>query len=97
MDNQPFKFETNPYHNLILKERKTLEISGVKCIDSFDAFEFLMDTSLGWMMVKGKELTLAKLDSEHGDVIIKGAIDSIEYVLNKKGGDKESLISRLFK
>ena len=25
------KFETNPYHNFICKERKLLELSGVKC------------------------------------------------------------------
>lgn len=41
-----FHFETNPYHNLSLKDRKVLELSGVKLIDSFDANEFLMDLSL---------------------------------------------------
>lgn len=52
-----FHFETNPYHNLSLKDRKVLELSGVKLIDSFDANEFLMDTSQGWMVVHGKDLT----------------------------------------
>ena len=56
-----------------------------------------MDTSQGWMVVHGKDLTLAKMDTDHGDVIIKGVIDSIEYITNKKGNGKESLISRLFK
>ena len=92
-----FHFETNPYHNLSLKDRKVLELSGVKLIDSFAANEFLMDTSQGWMVVHGKDLTLAKMDTDHGDVIIKGVIDSIEYITNKKGNGKESLISRLFK
>ena len=92
-----FHFETNPYHNLSLKDRKVLELSGVKLIDSFDANEFLMDTSQGWMVVHGKDLTLAQMDTDHGDVIIKGVIDSIEYITNKKGNGKESLISRLFK
>ena len=64
---------------------------------SFDANEFLMDTSQGWMVVHGKDLTLAKMDTDHGDVIIKGVIDSIEYITNKKGNGKDSLISRLFK
>ena len=49
------------------------------------------------MVVHGKDLTLAKMDTDHGDVIIKGVIDSIEYITNKKGNGKESLISRLFK
>ena len=92
-----FKFEANPYHNLVLKDRKNLEISGVKSIDSFDAEEFLIETSQGWMIVHGKELTLAKLDTENGDVIIKGMIQAIEYVSSKKGNTGESMFSRLFK
>lgn len=96
MDNNAIKFETNPYHNISLKDRKFLEISGVKCIDSFDANEFLMDTAQGWMVVHGKQLTLEKLDTDHGDVVIKGVIDAIEYLNNKKG-NKESFVSRLFR
>ena len=73
----PLRFETSPYHNVLLKDRKTLELSGVKQIDSFDSSEFLLETTLGWMLVSGKELTLGKLDTDHGDVIIKGNIDAI--------------------
>lgn len=91
------RFETNPYHNISLKDRKILEISGVKSIDSFDANEFLIDTSQGWMIVHGKELILSKLDTDHGDVIIKGIIDSIEYLTNKKSGNKESFVSKMFR
>lgn len=96
-DNNALRFETNPYHNISLKDRKVLELSGVKCIDSFDANEFLLDTSQGWMIIRGKELTLAKLDTDHGDVIIKGTIDAMEYITSKKGSGKESIISKMFK
>ena len=89
------KFETNPYHNFICKERKLLELSGVKNVERFDENEFVLETTLGWMMVKGSELSLNKLDTEHGDVIIKGNIDAIEYTTAHK--NKESLFSRLFK
>lgn len=92
-----FKFEANLYHNLVLKDRKNLEISGVKCIDRFDAQEFLIETNQGWMLVHGKELSLAKLDTENGDVIIKGMIHAIEYISNKKSNAGESIFSRLFK
>lgn len=95
--NNPLRFENNPYHNLVLKDRKILEISGVKQIDSFDNNEFLLETSQGWMVVNGKDLTLGKLDTERGDLIIKGEIDDIHYITNKKSSDKEPLIKRLFK
>ena len=69
----------------------------MKQIDSFDSNEFLLETTLGWMLVSGKDLTLGKLDTEHGDVIIKGSIDSINYVSGKKGQERGSLFARLFK
>ncbi|MDE6476376.1 MAG: sporulation protein YabP [Erysipelotrichaceae bacterium] len=92
----PLRFEANPYHNIVLKDRKVLEITGVKQIDSFDASEFLLETAQGWMIVQGKELVLGKLDTERGDVIIKGLIESMAYVSNKKG-NKDSMISKIFK
>ena len=93
----PLRFETNPYHNVVLKDRKILEITGVKQIDSFDASEFLLETAQGWMLISGKDLTLGKLDTERGDVIIRGLIESLSYVSNKKGKNSESMISKIFK
>lgn len=89
------KFETNPYHNFVCKERKHLELSGVKNVERFDEHEFILETALGFMMVKGSELSLNKLDTEHGDVIIKGNIDAIEYTSSQR--NKESMFTRLFK
>ncbi|WP_075877535.1 sporulation protein YabP [Merdibacter massiliensis] len=93
----PLRFETNPYHHVVIKDRKTMELSGVKQIDSFDSDEFLLETTLGWMLINGKDLSLGKLDTEHGDLIIKGNIDSINYLSNKKGQERTSLFARLFK
>lgn len=93
----PLRFETNPYHNVVLKDRKVLELTGVKQIDSFDANEFLMETAQGWMVVQGQDLTLGKLDTERGDVVIRGVIESMSYVTNKKGSNKDSMISKIFK
>lgn len=93
----PLRFEANPYHNIVLKDRKVLELTGVKQIDSFDATEFLLETAQGWMVVQGKDLTLGKLDTERGDVIIRGLIETMSYVSNKKGNGKDSMISKIFK
>lgn len=89
------KFDANPYHNMVLKDRKYLEISGVKEIEHFDEEEFLIETVQGFMEIAGRELTLDKLDKERGDVLIKGTIDSIKYTSSKKS--KESMMSKLFK
>ncbi|WP_102268525.1 sporulation protein YabP [Massilicoli timonensis] len=97
INNSPIRFETNPYHNIVLKDRKILEITGVKQIDSFDSNEFLMETAQGWLVVEGKELTLGKLDTERGDVSIRGLVENMSYISNKKSGARESVFSKLFK
>lgn len=97
INNNPIRFETNPYHNIVLKDRKILEITGVKQIDSFDSNEFLMETAQGWLVVEGKELTLGKLDTERGDVSIHGLVENMSYISNKKSGTRESVFSKLFK
>lgn len=89
---------TNYNHSINLLERKTLVVTGVKKIENFDNLHFLMDTSMGFMLVKGDDLELIKLDTLAGNVTIKGVINSIEYILenNKKSHD-DSIFNRLFK
>ena len=85
-------------HGLTISERKSIVISGVKKIESFDNEEFLMETTLGFLVIKGSDLEIIKLDTYQGNVSIKGRIDSLVYLdeVNKK--DKEnSLLSKLFK
>ena len=85
-------------HSINLLERKTLGISGVKKIENFDNNHFLIDTSMGFMLVKGEALELIKLDTLAGHVSIKGNINSIEYIMeNTKKNREESIFSRLFK
>ena len=85
-------------HSINLLERKTLVITGVKKIDNFDNNHFLLDTSMGYMVVKGDGLELIKLDTLSGNVTIKGNINSIEYIIeNNKNNKEESIFNRLFK
>lgn len=85
-------------HSINLLERKTLVITGVKKIDNFDNNHFLLDTTMGFMLVKGEGLELIKLDTLSGNVTIKGVINSIEYILeNTKKSKEESIFNRLFK
>lgn len=89
---------SNYNHSLNLLERKTLVITGVKKIDNFDNNHFLLDTSMGYLVVKGENLELLKLDTMSGNVSIKGSIQSIQYIIeNNKKNKEESIFSRLFK
>ncbi len=85
-------------HTITLIERKSLMTSGVKKIENFDDTQFLMDTVMGFMLVKGEDLELIKLDTIQGNVSIKGKINSINYLEDDIKKEKEnSLFNRLFK
>ena len=90
--------ESSFSHGISLSERKNVVINGVKKIDSFDNEEFMMDTSLGYLNIKGSGLEIIKLDTYQGNVSIKGKIDSMVYL--DSGGEKskeESFLGKLFK
>lgn len=87
----------NYNHSVSLLERKTLVITGVKKIDTFDKIHFILDTTMGIMIIKGEDLELIKLDTLSGNVTIKGSINSIEYLIESKKSNESGIISRLFK
>ena len=85
-------------HGISLSERKNIVVTGVKKIESFDNEEFLMDTTLGFLTIKGSELEIIKLDTYQGNVSIKGRIDSLVYSDNSNLKSKdESFLGKLFK
>ncbi len=84
-------------HSINLLERKNLSISGVKKIDHFDNKEFIIETIMGYMVVKGEGLELLKLDTLQGNVSIKGLVNSIQYIEETKKEKEDSIFSRLFK
>lgn len=85
-------------HNITIGQRKSINISGVKKIENFDETEFLLETNMGFLIIKGTNLEIIKLDTYQGDVSIKGKIDSLNYLETAKKQEKtESIFSKLFK
>lgn len=86
-------------HSISINERKNIVVTGVKKIDSFDNEEFLMETNMGYMVIKGEELEIVKLDTYQGNVSIKGHINSLNYMesANNKKEKEESIFNKLFK
>lgn len=85
-------------HNVAISMRKSINLTGVKKIENFDEGEFLLETNMGYLMIKGSNLEIIKLDTYQGDVSIKGKIDSLNYLENNNKKEKqESVFSKLFK
>lgn len=88
----------NYNHGISIVERKNLMLTGVKKIENFDEEEFLMETVMGFLVVKGEGLELIKLDTLQGNVSIKGLIKSLTYMEDVNRKEKENgIFNRLFK
>ena len=81
---------------IYIRNRKRIELKGVKKLDSFDKKEFLLDTTLGYLHIKGKDLSLGAMDMEKGELAIEGVFSSLAYLDNSKE-KKEGFLKKLFK
>lgn len=85
-------------HTVTMVERKSFITNGVKKIENFDDKQFLIDTVMGMLLVKGEELELIKLDTLQGTISIKGLINSLMYLDESNSKSKENgIFYRLFK
>lgn len=66
-------------HNIILEDRRSLAVSGVSDVDSFDEQTVMLFTELGELTVRGSDLHMNKLSIESGEVSIEGNISSLSY------------------
>lgn len=48
-------------HQITMRGRKTLEITGVKHVESFDNEEFLLETNMGFLSIRGQHLQMKNL------------------------------------
>ncbi len=66
-------------HSLKLNNRKSMELSGVNNVNTFDEEEIILETDLGFLYILGKELHINMLNLDEGKVALQGEINSLEY------------------
>ena len=85
-------------HGISINERKSIYITGVLKIDNFDEEEFLLETNMGYLVIKGTNLEIVRLDTKDGIVSINGNFISMTYIDELKKANKESSVfNKLFK
>ena len=65
---------------------------------SFNESQIVLDTDMGLLTIRGKDLHVSRLSLEKGEIDIEGRTDSFTYSSNesiRKAG--QSFLSRLFK
>nr|WP_231572127.1 sporulation protein YabP [Pontibacillus halophilus] len=80
-----------------MNNRRNLEITGVKEVDSFDAEEFLLQTTMGYLVIRGQNLQMKNLDVEEGIVSIKGKVYELSYLDEQSGEKAKGFFSKMFK
>ena len=82
--------------NIVLKERKSAMLTGVKEVLSFDSEEVQLDTIRGHLTITGKDLHVRRLTLERGEVDIDGTFDELKYSDPHTMNDTKSFLGRLF-
>ncbi|MBP3967230.1 MULTISPECIES: sporulation protein YabP [Paenibacillus] len=77
--------------------RKILEITGVMNVESFDNEEFLLETELGFLAIRGQNLHMKHLSLEQGLVAIEGLVHSLTYLDGNTGSKSKGLFGKIFK
>ena len=85
-------------HKVVVVGRKSGTVSGISDVLSFDENEIVLDTDMGLLTIKGKELHISRLTLELGEADLAGKVDS--FVYSERGHKKKqegSLLRRLFR
>ena len=80
-------------HEVVLSGRTMGIITGVTDIEEFDNGTIDMTTTLGRLVIKGRELKVKGLNLETGEAEIEGNVDSLVYTSKQ---NSESFLKRLF-
>lgn len=78
-------------HKLALDGRKSLTMTGVTEVISFDDTAVLLRTSLGDLSVHGQQLQLKNLSLDGGQVAVEGSIAALVYEEPRRGGGLKRL------
>ncbi|MBE6672890.1 MAG: sporulation protein [Ruminococcaceae bacterium] len=80
--------KTERKHSLTLSERKTLTLTGIEDVISFDENGILLLTSEGTLTVDGTDIHIVTLCVESGELSVEGRICGLYYVdkTTKKSG-----------
>ncbi|MBO5313315.1 MAG: sporulation protein YabP [Clostridia bacterium] len=85
-----------PNHDVLIKSRKRMEMTGVNDVSSFDETEIIVQTDSTGLSIEGEGLKIEKFNSESGELVINGSINGMFYY-NKKPSKKKKSFSEIFK
>jgi len=85
-------------HHMMIRDRKSLETTGVKKIESLNSEEFVLETILGYMTISGQDLEMINFSVDKGEIVIAGYVTKVEYYDHQDNiNAPKGFFSKLFK
>ena len=82
-------------HNVTMKNRSDLVVSGVEHLYSFNDKKVEIRTVAGDLVIEGENLDMGKLSIDDKIISVKGTVNSMAYTKAKK--PQESFIKKVFR
>lgn len=90
--------KTNRKHIVSMTDREKLSLTGVTEVYSFDEDVIELDTTRGYVEIKGEGLHIIKMNIDEGDLVIEGLVTGIIYSDSSSQAKKRgALMSKLFR
>lgn len=83
----------SPEQRLCMENREKLSIDGVEEVESFDESVIALQTNQGYLIIRGLQLHIERLNLEGGELQVAGQIDSLCY---EERENRRGFFSRLF-
>jgi len=87
-------------HEISVSNRESIKITGVSHVGSFNEQEVILETSLGVLMIRGRELAITQLNLNEGNLAVEGLVKSLEYgeegLLKDMKNRSKGLIGKIF-
>lgn len=84
------KTEGTSKHDVIIKSRQRLEMTGVSDVTSFDDGAIVVQVDDLGVSIEGENLKIEKFNAESGEFILNGMINGLFYFNHSPGKKKKS-------
>lgn len=81
-------------HLVSIRNRKRMDMTSVKAIERFDQEEFFIQTSQGYLLIRGEDLRIVHLDVDKGLLTLEGNVKLMQY--DEEDSSSKGFIQKLF-
>ncbi len=91
------RFPTNTSdHLLTIRNRKRIDMTSIKTIERFDQEEFSIQTSQGYLIIRGEGLKIVHLDVDKGLLTLEGNVKYVQYDEQAEENSSKGILHKLF-